>query len=102
MKKNPPTRSVRHFFKKKFENRAFVKVYEEIGPLMDVAIAVVTARNKVGLSQVELAQKLNTTQSVVSRIENGNQNLSVKMLAKIAQVLGCDLAVQLKPHKLAA
>lgn len=102
MKRKPNTRSVHAFFKKKFEERSFAKAYEEVSPLMDIAIAIAEARNKAGLSQAQLAKKLKTTQSVISRIENGNQNLSVQMLAKIAHLLGCDLRVQLKPSHLAA
>lgn len=81
---------------------SFVKAYEEVAPLMDIAFAISEARNKAGLSQADVAKKLKTTQSVVSRIENGNQNLSVRMLAQIAHVLNCDLTLKLKPHKMAA
>ena len=102
MRSKPKTKSVHAFFRKKFHEKGFVKAYENMGPLMDIALAIVEARNKSGLSQTELARKLHTTQSVISRIENGNQNISMKVLAKIAQVLHCDLAVHLKPHRLAA
>lgn len=102
MKKKPKTKSVHEFFRKKFQERRFTKAYEETSPLMDVALAIVEARNKAGLSQSELARKLDTTQSVISRIENGNQNLSVKMLVQIAHVLKYNLAVHLTPHKMAA
>ena len=102
MRKKIKTKTIRDFFKKKFQEREFLKAYEDIGPLMDIALAVVEARNKAGLSQAELAKKLHTTQSVVSRLENGNQNLSIMMLAKISQALNCDLSFQMKPHRLAA
>lgn len=102
MRQKPKTKSVHGFFRKKFQERDFAKAYEDTGPLMDVALAIVDARNKSGLSQAELAKKLSTTQSVISRIENGNQNLSIKILAKIAQILKCDLTVILRPHRMAA
>lgn len=102
MKKTPQTKSISDFFNKKIQNKNFAKAYEEISPLMDIAITIVKARNKAGFSQADLAKKLKTSQSVISRIENGNQNLSVKMLARIAQTLNCNLSVSLKPQKLAA
>lgn len=40
-----------------------------------------------GLTQAEFAQKLGTSQSAVNRIEKGNQNLSLDMLARISEVL---------------
>ena len=36
-----------------------------------------------GLTQQEMAKTLNTSQSAVNRIENGGQNLSMEMLARI-------------------
>ena len=75
---------------------------EFLAELDNRALAIAKARNKVGFSQADLAKKLKTSQSVVSRIESGNQNLSVKMLSKIAQILNCDLAVSFKQHKIAA
>lgn len=102
MKRIIRTKSADIFFDKKFKNKKFKKTYEEISPLLDIAMVITKARNKIGLSQAELAKKLKTTQSVISRIENGNQNISLNMLAKIAQVLDCHLSVKLTPHKLAA
>ncbi len=102
MKMKPKTKSIQAFFSKKFNEKEFKKAYEETGLLMDIAVAVSQARMKKGLSQSDLARSLKTTQSVVSRIENGNQNLSMKMLMKIALVLDCDLSFNLKPHKMAA
>ena len=102
MKRKPATQAVRDFFSKKFQDKSFKKAYDEVGPLMEIALSISQAREKAGMSQADLAKKLKTAQSVVSRIENGNQNLSVKMLIKIAQVLDCDLSVHLIQHKLAA
>lgn len=102
MKSKPKTASVHGFFNKKFQDKGFRKAYEDVGPLMDIAIAIAKARIKIGFSQADFAKKMRTSQSVISRIESGNQNLSVKMLVRIAQVLDCDLLVSLKQHKLAA
>lgn len=102
MKQKFKTESVHKFFNKKLQESSFKKAYEEAGPLMEIALTIAKARNKANLSQADLAKKLKTSQSVVSRIENGNQNLSVNMLIKIAQILNCSLSVHLKHHKLAA
>jgi UDP-N-acetylglucosamine 1-carboxyvinyltransferase len=40
-----------------------------------------------GLTQSELAKKLQTSQSAVNRIEKGGQNLSLDMLSRISEVL---------------
>jgi len=44
-------------------------------------------RNLRGLTQSELAKKLNTSQSAINRIEKGGQNLSLDMLGRISEVL---------------
>ncbi len=45
------------------------------------------ARRHKGLTQAELARSLRTSQSAVARIEQGNQNLSLEMLARIGEAL---------------
>ncbi|MBK8757287.1 MAG: UDP-N-acetylglucosamine 1-carboxyvinyltransferase [Actinomycetales bacterium] len=45
------------------------------------------ARRHKGLTQAELAKSLATSQSAVARIEQGQQNLSLEMLARIGEAL---------------
>ena len=96
------TKSSKHLFQKRLKKKSFAKVYHEIEFLTYIGLTIAQYRDKAGLTQGQLAKKLKTTQSVISRIENGNQNLSVTMLAKIAQVLKCELMVKLKPSKFSA
>jgi ribosome-binding protein aMBF1 (putative translation factor) len=55
---------------------------------LEFAVQIANERERAGLSQKDLALKLKTTQSVISRIENGKQNISLDMLQKIADALG--------------
>ena len=87
---------------KRMKRKSFAQAYEEASYLLDIGVAIASVREKIGFSQNELAKKIGTTQSVISRIENGNQNLTLMMLAKIADVLHCELSMQLKPIKMAA
>src|SRR3569833_47313 len=48
---------------------------------------IASIRHERGLTQQELAEQLATSQSAVNRIENGGQNLSMEMLARISDVL---------------
>ena len=45
------------------------------------------------ITQEELAIRLKTTKSVVSRIESGNQNVSVDMVHKIVNALGKEVVL---------
>lgn len=45
------------------------------------------ARQRLGLSTQQLAQRIDKSQATVSRIENGKQGVTLELLAKIARVL---------------
>ena len=48
------------------------------------------------ITQEELAIRLKTTKSVVSKIESGNQNVSVDMVHKIVNALGKEVDIVIK------
>ncbi len=52
------------------------------------------AREKAGLTQVELAEKIGTDQASISRIERGERNITLETLAKLAKVLGLRVTVE--------
>jgi len=49
------------------------------------------ARQRHGWSQAQLADALGTSQSAVNRIEHGQQNLSLEMIARISDALDSEL-----------
>ncbi|PJC37486.1 transcriptional regulator [Candidatus Peregrinibacteria bacterium CG_4_9_14_0_2_um_filter_53_11] len=49
------------------------------------------------MKQAELARRLKTSQSVIARIENGKQNLTLKKLTQLAFALDVNLIVELRP-----
>ncbi len=50
-------------------------------------------RKKRNMTQLELAKKAGTTQSVIARIESGNQNISMKTLQKLLFALDATLTI---------
>lgn len=68
-----------------------------------VAQLIYEARNKAGLSQAELAERIGTRQSVISRLENANyEGHSLSMLQRIAAALGRCVEIRfLAPEKAA-
>lgn len=44
-----------------------------------------------GMTQAQLAEALNTSQSAINRIEKGGQNISLEMLARLSDVLSSQL-----------
>ncbi len=49
------------------------------------------ARKHRGLTQAQLADRLQTSQSAINRIEKGHQNLSLEMLAKIGAAVDSEI-----------
>jgi transcriptional regulator with XRE-family HTH domain len=81
-------------FTKNKENEEF-KTQGEEKLENEVAKQIISLRKALGLSQKELADKLNTKQSAISRIEKGEQNISIGLLEKIADALGVEVNVSL-------
>ncbi|WP_082746212.1 helix-turn-helix domain-containing protein [Sphingomonas sp. CCH5-D11] len=52
---------------------------------------LVEQRNRAGLSQADLAEKLGRYQSVVSQIESGGRRVDVVELLDIAAIIGLDV-----------
>lgn len=82
---------------KLMKNPALKKAYEESELEYQIARALIKARLERGLTQKELAEKLNTRQSVVSRVENAKTVPSLSFLKRLAEVLNASLQVQFKP-----
>lgn len=53
-------------------------------------------RNEKHLTQAELARKMHTSQQVISRIERGEENISLLTLKKIAARLGVKIELKLR------
>jgi len=74
--------------KKMLEDPEVRAAYDELGPEYEVAEQLIRARLESGMSQKELAAKIGTRQSNISRMEGGQQNVSIGMLKKVAKGLG--------------
>ncbi len=74
----------------------FKKLYEESQPEFEIAKAIIRARIENKITQKELAEKMNTTQSVISRVEQGKTSPSISLLKRLAAALNTTLQVQFK------
>lgn len=59
--------------------------------LAQIGTLIRGARTHRGLTQTQLAEALGTSQSAVHRIERGQQNLTVEMIARIGEALDSEL-----------
>ena len=74
----------------------FAKAYQESSHEFALARAIIKARAHAGLSQEELAHKMDTTQSVIARLESGRHLPSMATLKKVADATGTRLSIQLE------
>ncbi len=73
----------------------FRRFYEEADIEMKVALEVAKARGAARMSQGELARALKTRQQIISRIEQGAQNVTVETLDRIARALKGRLLIRI-------
>lgn len=71
--------------------------YDALEEEFAVALAVAKARRKSGLSQVQLAKRMNTTQSTIARLESGRMMPSTRTLGKFAKATGHRLKISFEP-----
>jgi len=74
------------------------ELYEEEKINLQAALAIRQARETAGLTQGQLAEKIRTTQSVISRLEDAEyEGHTLKMLEKIAEALDQRVVIHLEP-----
>lgn len=56
---------------------------------------IIDKRLKRGISQKDLAKKIGTKQSAISRLESGRYNPTLSFLSKISEALGSKLEVKI-------
>ncbi len=86
----------RTHLKKQLQDPAFRAAYQASELEYQVARSFIQARLKRRMTQKQLAEKLHTKQSVISRVENAKTVPSLSFLKRAAQVLDVALQVQFK------
>ncbi len=74
----------------------FKEAQEETRLEYEIARALIKARIEKGLTQAEVARRMHTKQSVISRVENARTMPSLAFLKRLATVLDASLQVQFK------
>jgi len=71
--------------KEELKNPEFKQEWDNLELRYTIVKQLIKLRNSYNLSQSELAKRIGTTQSVISRIENGSVNVGVDMINRIAK-----------------
>jgi transcriptional regulator with XRE-family HTH domain len=82
------------FLEEQLRDPDFAERFERAGEAWDVALQLAALREQAGLSQLELARKLKTTQQQISRLESPSyEGHSLSMLRRVARVLNAHMRV---------
>jgi len=77
--------------------------YQSAKDAFELAERVRQAREKLGMTQAELALRIGSTQPAVARLEAGGVSPSLDTLRRIADALGFELIVELRaPRRVSA
>lgn len=85
---NPVGGAVSDHIKESLKDPEFRAEYERLAPYEELARIVIMRRGELGLTQAELAARMGTTASAVSRIESGQHATSTQTLKKLGNALG--------------
>lgn len=73
--------------------------YDALESEFTLARALIEARASAGLTQEELAARMETTQSTIARLESGRTIPSTRTLARFAKATGTNLRISFEPAK---
>lgn len=88
-------KSYKQFKTKLLKDKEIREAYEKLGPEFALVEMIIKKRIEKGLSQKELARKIGTKQSAISRLESGTYNPSLSFLQKVSEALDAKLKISL-------
>ena len=75
--------------------RGFARGYERGYEDFKIGVLLRQAREKRGITQEQLAHRIQTTKSAISRVENHAEDIRLSTLEKIADALELELSIKL-------
>jgi len=85
----------KYISERKKRDKAFATGFEEGYEQFKVGVMIRQARESAGLTQEELAKRLKTKKTAISRIENHAEDIKLSTLERVAVVLGKRLKVKI-------
>ena len=79
-----------------FKNKAVKKAYDDLESEFALIEMIISKRIEKGLTQSQLAKKIGTKQSAISRLEGGEYNPSLDFLRKLSTALDAKLVVSIR------
>lgn len=80
------------------KNPEYRREYEALEEEFSLVAALIEARTRAGLTQEQVAQRMNTTQAVIARLEGGGSKPSTRTLERFAEATGSRLKITFEPE----
>jgi len=80
--------------RRKVGDSEFAKEYEAGYQEFKIGVMLKMAREEAGLTQEQLAEKLHTKKTAISRMENHAEDIKLSTLEKFAEALGKTLHIE--------
>ena len=81
---------------RKKKDSEFAESYESGYKEFKIGVLLREAREKSGLTQEELARRVKTTKSAISRIENHAEDIKLSTIEKVAKALRKRIIIEIK------
>jgi ribosome-binding protein aMBF1 (putative translation factor) len=78
-------------------NEEFSKEDRKLKPYYDLVVEIIRRRKALGLTQKDLAERIGTHQSRISRIEAAEHDVRLSTLIQIAEALEAEISIRLTP-----
>lgn len=89
-------KTYKEFKNKLLSNKAVKAEYEKYKPEYDLISQLIEKRIEVGMTQSDVAKKLGTKQTSISRLESGEYGASVNRYVQYADAVGSKLRINLE------
>ncbi len=90
---------IKDLHKKWLRDDDYRREYDALEEEFALASALIAARSQAGLTQEELAEKMDTSQSAIARMESGRTIPSGTTLKRFARATGTRLRITFEPAK---
>jgi DNA-binding XRE family transcriptional regulator len=93
--------TLKSFKKAAMKRQGVAEEYQDLSPAYEIRKKLIALRQEAGLTQEQLAEKLNTSKGNISRLESINSNISPKLstLTDYAAAIGYKLKIDFVPAR---
>lgn len=93
-------RTLEEHIAEQMKNPKFKKAWDDLDPEFELLESMIKARERSKITQAELAARIGTKQSAISRLEHGAfSNVTVETLKKVADALDMKLVIRMQQKR---